>query len=62
MNHFNKYKIKNFQIAGGYKVEMIKEYFMNFNYLNNDFEINYKKRVKYYKKDYNDWNVGMMLA
>ena len=60
MNHFNKYKIKNFQIAGGYKVEMIKEYFMNFNYLNNDFEINYKKnRVKYYKKDYNDWNVGI---
>ena len=28
MNHFYKFGIKNFNIAGGYKVDMIKEYFI----------------------------------
>ena len=60
MKHFHKFGIKNFKIAGGYKVDKIKEYFMNLNTSNNDFEINYKKKsIKFDKKNYLDWTVGV---
>ncbi len=60
MKHFNRFGIKNFKIAGGYKVEMIKEYFMNFNTVNSDFEINYKtNKIKFSKKPFSDWKVGV---
>ena len=60
MRHFSRFGLKNFKIAGGYKVEMIKEYFMNFNNFNNDFEISYKSNlIKYSKKNFFDWNVGV---
>ena len=60
MNHFSRFGIKNFKIAGGYKVEMIKEYFMNFNTLNSDFEINYKtNKIEFSKKLFSDWKVGV---
>lgn len=60
MRHFSKFGIKNFKIAGGYKVDMIKEYFMNFNIANNDFEINYNNnKIKYSKKIFSDWKVGV---
>ena len=42
------------------KVEMIKEYFMNFNTLNSDFEINYKtNKIEFSKKLFSDWKVGV---
>ena len=60
MQHYRKHGIKNFKIAAGYKVEMMKEYFMNFNNLNSDFEVNFKKNlIKYEKKNTLDWNVGI---
>lgn len=60
MNHFSRFGIKNFKIAGGYKVEMIKEYFMNFNTVNSDFEINYKtNKIEFSKKLFSDWKVGV---
>lgn len=60
MNHFYKFGIKKFNIAGGYKVDMIKEFFVNFNMTNSDLEINYKKnKIKYFKKNFFDWNVSV---
>ena len=60
MNHFAKYQISDFKIAGGYKVDLLKEYFMNLKIVNNDFEINYKNNsVKYDKKFKMNWNVGV---
>lgn len=60
MCHFRKFGIKNFKIAAGYKVEMMKEYFMNLNTLNSDFEVNFKKNsISYKNKNFLDWNVGI---
>ena len=39
MNHYSKFGIKNFKVAGGYKVEMMKEYFMNIDIINSDLQI-----------------------
>lgn len=36
---YNYYGVKNFIICGGYKIEKIKEYFLNFKFLENDFDI-----------------------
>ena len=40
---YNFFGVKNFLICGGYKIEKIKEYFLNFKYIDNDFEINTQK-------------------
>lgn len=60
MKHFAKYGHRSFKIAGGYKIEMLKEYFLNFNNFNNDFDINYKTgSFKYFLKNKFDWKVGV---
>jgi glucose-1-phosphate cytidylyltransferase len=41
LKHYSKFGFNDFIIAGGYKIDKIKEYFLNLDYLNNDFEINY---------------------
>ena len=42
MKIYEKYKINDFELALGYKGEMIKEYFLNYPSLINDFSINTK--------------------
>ena len=60
MNHYSKFGIKNFKVAGGYKVEMMKEYFMNIDIINSDLQISYKKKsIKYNKKFFYDWDIGV---
>ena len=39
MNHYSKYGYKDFYLALGYKSEVIKEYFLNYYTLNNDFSV-----------------------
>ncbi len=61
MKHFSKFQLTNFKIAGGYKVDMIKEYFINLRYLNNNFEINYKSnQVNYEGKVNLNWKVSVL--
>jgi len=42
MKIFSHYGFNDFIIAGGYKIELLKEYFLNFVAMNNDFKINLK--------------------
>lgn len=42
MKIYSQYGFNEFLIAGGYKVEVIKGYFLNFLAMNNDFRINLK--------------------
>jgi len=46
MSHYSKFGYNDFIIAGGYKIEKIKEFFLNLDFLVNDFEINYKNNEK----------------
>ena len=39
MNHYSKYGHNDFYLALGYKSEVIKEYFLNYYTLNNDFSV-----------------------
>ena len=39
MKHYSKYGCNDFYIALGYKSEVIKEYFLNYYTLNNDFSV-----------------------
>ena len=42
MKIFEKHNINDFQLALGYKSDFIKDYFLNYNSLNNDFSVNVK--------------------
>jgi glucose-1-phosphate cytidylyltransferase len=61
MSHYSKFGYNDFIIAGGYKIEKIKEFFLNLDFLVNDFEINYKnneKKILLNKKK--NWKVLVM--
>ena len=54
MEHYAYYGVKEFIICCGYKGEMLKDYFINFNELNSDFSINLQNNKKgIYKKKKN---------
>lgn len=54
MEHYANYGVKEFIICCGYKGEMLKDYFINFNELNSDFSINLQNNKKgIYKKKKN---------
>jgi glucose-1-phosphate cytidylyltransferase len=58
MSHYSKFGFDDFIIAGGYKIEKIKEYFLNLNFLTNDFEIDYKNnKKKILLRKSNNWKV-----
>ncbi|MDB9765658.1 sugar phosphate nucleotidyltransferase, partial [Candidatus Pelagibacter sp.] len=61
MEHYASYGVKDFIICCGYKGEMLKDYFLNFNELNSDFTINLKNNKKeIYKKRKTDWNITLV--
>lgn len=61
MKHFSSYGIKNFIICCGYKQDIIKDYFLNYYYLSNDFNISLKNNKKiYYNNSVEDWNVTIV--
>ncbi len=62
MKLFAFYGYRNFILCLGYKGELIKEYFLKFRALNNDFSINLSDRKKitfYNEEDDYDWNVTL---
>ena len=61
MKHYRKYSHKDFIIALGYKSEVIKKYFINYQFLNSDFSINLKnQKITTYDEDTVDWNVSLI--
>jgi len=61
MKIFHSYGIKEFIILGGYKVEVIKEYFLNYNSLSSDVTVNLKSgKVKIHNSNCEDWDVTIL--
>lgn len=58
MKHASICGIKDFIICGGYKTNIIKEYFQNFYIYQSDIAVNTKTNIVHVLKDYTeDWNV-----
>ena len=61
MDIYSKYGFKDFYLALGYKANVIKEYFYNYEILNSNFKVDFKNRsVTPYKKQEKDWNVNLI--
>jgi glucose-1-phosphate cytidylyltransferase len=61
MKQYAHYGIKDFIICGGYKIEVIKDYFMNFYIYHSDITIDLgTNEVMLHKKVTEDWNVTVV--
>lgn len=61
MNYYSEYGHKNFFLALGYKSEVIKKYFLDFNILNSDFKIDYSNNiVESINKSNLDWKINLI--
>ena len=61
MNHYAHYGYKDFVVALGYKGEVIKDYFLNYYALNNDFTIDLSNgSVQYINEHARDWRVTLV--
>ena len=61
MKHYATYGFNEFVITLGYKGEIIKDYFLNHKYNNNNLSISLKTgRVKIQNKGIEDWNVHLI--
>ena len=61
MKIYSHYGFSDFVVALGYKSEVIKNYFLNFNQLNSDFEIDLeKKEIKYLKNNDEKWKIKLV--
>jgi len=62
MKIYSHYGHKDFIISLGYKAEVIKEYFYNYNIYNNDYNINLgsKKITQFNNHDEVDWNITLI--
>ncbi|MFN8258863.1 MAG: glucose-1-phosphate cytidylyltransferase [Bacteroidales bacterium] len=60
MKIYASYGYKDFVIALGYKGNVLKDYFYNFKYQNNDFTVNTKTGdVKFHNSGDDEWNVTL---
>ena len=61
MQRYAHYGHKDFYIALGYKAEIIKEYFLNFNTTNCDFSLNLiTSQIKTHNANGPNWNVTLV--
>ena len=61
MKIFEKHNIKDFQLALGYKSHLIKDYFIKYNSLNNDFTVNLKSgKIKFTNEINENWNINLI--
>ena len=61
MEIYSKHGHKDFYLALGYKSEIIKEYFYNYEILNSDFKINLNSRkITTYSQTKKDWNINLI--
>lgn len=61
MKHFSAYGINEFIVCGGYKIETIKEYFMDFYIYESDITVDLQRNtVQVHKKRTEDWKVTVV--
>lgn len=61
MNLYIKYGVSDFIICLGYKGEIIKEYFLNYNFYNNDFEVDISKnKLKFLNKEKQNFKIKLI--
>ena len=61
MNHYSKYGFREFIIALGYKSDYVKNFFLNYNKINNDFTLDFvKDEIILHNKIKNDWKVTLV--
>lgn len=61
MKHFSEYGLKEFIVCGGYRVDMIKEYFMDFYIYESDITVDLEKNtVEIHQKKTEDWKVTVV--
>lgn len=61
MKHYGHYGFERFHLCLGYKGEIIKQYFLNYNYLTSDFTIGLKdRRIDIHRSgQIEDWSVSL---
>jgi glucose-1-phosphate cytidylyltransferase len=62
MKHYAAYGFNDFILCLGYKQESIRQYFLNYEYMNNDFTIhlNSKEKTLLHNKHAEDWTVTLI--
>lgn len=61
MKHFSRYGLKEFIVCGGYRVDLIKEYFMDFYIYESDITVDLSKNtVEIHRKRTEDWQVTIV--
>ena len=61
MEIYSKFGYKDFYLALGYKSNVIKEYFYNYEILNSDFKINLdNKEIIPFNQSNKDWNINLI--
>uniref|UniRef100_N2AGY2 Glucose-1-phosphate cytidylyltransferase n=1 Tax=Eubacterium plexicaudatum ASF492 TaxID=1235802 RepID=N2AGY2_9FIRM len=61
MKHFSEYGVYEFVICGGYRVDLIKEYFMDFYIYQSDITVDLQSNaIEIHKKKTEDWKVTVV--
>lgn len=61
MKHFSQYGLNEFIVCGGYKVDMIKEYFMDYYIYASDITVDLQSnKIEIHKKRTEDWKVTVV--
>lgn len=61
MSHYARYGYKEFIVALGYKGEVIKDFFLKYYTLNNDFTINLvENQIEYINEKSQDWTISLV--
>lgn len=61
MKYFSEYGFTEFVVCGGYKVDMIKEYFKDFYIYESDITVNLKDNsIEVHKNKTEDWKVTVV--
>lgn len=61
MNIYSSYGFKDFVLALGYKSEVVKEYFLNYYALNNDFEVDLENgKISYINEISRGWKIKLI--
>ena len=60
MKIYNAYGITDFILCLGYKGEMIKQYFIDYNLRHNSFSIDKEGKMRFHTKNFNNWNITFL--
>ena len=61
MKIYSQYNFKEFVITLGYKGQVIKDYFTNYQFINSDLKINlFNKEIKILNDNREDWIVNLI--